>query len=728
MNHAEDIMTSRITRRDFVQTSAGLVITFYLPTRHAAARVDAAEGEFAPNAWLRVGTDGIVTLTVDKSEMGQGSQTGLAMILAEELDADWAMVQLGPVPENPAGWSRRMSTGGSTAIRTSWEPLRKAGAVAREMLISAAAATWGVERATCRAEQGAVIHTPTQRRLPYGKLAARAAKLPPPEPSDVTLKDPKDFRLLGTRTPRLDTPAKVDGSAMFGIDVTVPGMLIASIERCPVFGGMLKRYDAAKAEALPGVRAVVALEPSAWTGTGGAWAAGCAAGVAVVADNYWNAVQGRRALEIEWDEGEAAALGSDGIRAEFARLAEQAGVEARKDGDAAGALAGAAKRVEAVYEVPFLHHATMEPMNCTAHVRADGCDVWAPTQNQTRAQEVAAELTGLSKGRVRVHTTFLGGGFGRRLEPDFVAEAVRVSQAVGAPVKVIWSREDDVQHGFYRPATYNKFAAGLDAAGAPVAWSHRIVAPPILLKFGPLDKGIDRTLIDGAANLPYAIPNVVVDQVAVDLLPIPRGFWRSVGISQNAFVTECFFDEVAVATGKDPYELRRALLADKPRHLRTLELAAEKAGWGTPLAAGRGRGLALAEWAPTTCAQVAEVSVTPEGRVRVHRVVCAVDCGPTVNVGQIEAQLQGGIVYGLTAALYGEITIDRGRVKQSNFTDYPMLHIEEMPVVEVHVVPSNDKQGGIGEPSVGPIAPAVCNAIFAATGKRVRRLPVRKLA
>src|SRR5881398_2409538 len=544
-------MSSTLSRRDFVATSAGLVIAFHLPSRSPRANID--DAPFSPNAWIHIGSDGIVTLTVDKSEMGQGSQTGLAMILAEELDADWSTVRLGPVPENPAGWSRRMSTGGSTAIRTSWEPLRKAGAAAREMLLDAAATTWKVDRAACRAERGAVVHAPSKRRLTYGKLVATAAQLPVPK--DPPLKDAKDFRLLGTRVPRLDTPAKVDGSAVFGIDVKVPGMLVASIERCPVFGGTLKSYDATKAKAVPGVRAVVALEPSPWTGTGGAWAAGCAAGIAVVADTYWQAVTGRRALEIQWDEGDAASLDSDGIRAQFVKLAEQPGVESRKDGDAAASLAGAAKKVEAVYEVPFLHHATMEPMTCTAHVRADGCDVWVPTQNQTRAQEVAAELTGLPKEQVRVHTTFLGGGFGRRLEPDFVSEAVRVSKAAGAPVKVIWSREDDVQHGFYRPATYNRFAAALDGSGNPVAWTHRIVAPPILLKFGPLEKGIDRTLIDGASNLPYAIPNVLVDQVAVDLLPVPRGFWRSVGISQNAFVTECFFDEVAVAAGKDPYEL-----------------------------------------------------------------------------------------------------------------------------------------------------------------------------
>ena len=716
-------MSSTISRREFVETTAGLVLSFYLPGRAVAA--PATSDPFAPNAWLGIDTDGIVTLTLDKSEMGQGSQTGLAQILADELEADWSKVRLGPVPENPAGWSRRMSTGGSTAIHGSWDLLRKAGATARQMLITAAAQTWDVDRTSCRAEAGAVIHTATKRRLSYGRLAARAATLPVPQ--DVPLKDPKDFRLIGTRATRLDTPAKVDGSAVYGIDVTVPGLLVASIERCPVFGGTVKRYDATKAKGMPGVRAVVELEPSPWTGKDGAWGVGCAAGVAVVADTYWHAFQGRKALEIEWNEGDAASLGSDGIRAELVRLADQPGVEAKKVGDPAAALAAAAQRVEAVYEVPFLHHATMEPMTCTAHVQTDGCDVWAPTQNQTRAQEVAAELAGLPKEKVRIHTTFLGGGFGRRLEPDFVSEAVRVSKAVGAPVKVIWTREDDTQHGFYRPASYNRFAAGLDAAGNPVAWTHRVVGTPIRIKFGPLPKGLDGSLVDGAEDLPYVIPNLLVDQVAADFLPIPRGFWRSVGISHNAFVTESFMDEVATAAKQDPFELRRALLKDRPRHLRTLELVAEKAGWGTPLPAGRGRGIAFAEWQPTVCAQVAEVSVAPDGAVHVRRVVCAVDCGPAVNVGQIEAQIQGGIVYGLTAALYGEITIDRGRVKQSNFTDYAMMHINEMPVVEVHVVPSTEKQGGIGEPSVGPIAPAVCNAIFAATGKRIRKLPIGKV-
>ncbi len=705
-------------RRAFLQVTgtigAGLVIGFRIPDRHGVV-------PFAPNAWLQVDTDGAVTVTIDKSEMGEGNHTALAMIAAEELDADWSKVKLGPMPVNPAAWSRRMSTGGSTSVHTSWDVLRKAGATARAMLVSAAAQTWGVDAAACSTRSGAVTHA--NHRLTYGALAQKAATIPVPE--NPPLKDPKDFRLLGTRVPRLDTPSKVNGSAQFGIDVRVPGMLIASIERAPVFGGKVKSFDATAAKAVPGVRHVVQLEGAPWKGTNGAWAVGTESGVAVVADTYWQAVQGRQALRIVWEDGPNATL--DNIPAKLAALAGPTGVQARNDGDATAVLTSAAKWLEAAYEVPFLHHATMEPMNCTAHVRAGACDVWAPTQNQTRAQEVAAEAAGLTKEAVKIHTTLLGGGFGRRLESDFVAEAVQISKTVHAPVKVIWSREDDTKHGFYRPATYNRLTAGLDAQNKPVAWMHHIVAPPILVKFGPLQNGLDRTLIDGASDLPYAIPNVFVDQVAADL-PVPLGFWRSVGASQNAFVVECFMDELAAAARRDPYEFRRELLQAKPRHLRVLELAATKAGWGAPLPPGRGRGIAISEWEPTTCAEVAEVSVAADGTVRVHRVVCAVDCGPVVNPDTIEAQMQGGVVFGLSAALYGEITIDKGRVQQGNFNDYPMLRIPEMPVVEVHIVPSTDALGGIGEPSVPPIAPAVCNAIFAATGKRIRRLPIGKLA
>ena len=706
-------------RRAFLQVGgtigAGLVIGFRIPAPN-----DQPDAAFVPNAWLSIGTDGTITVISDKSEMGEGNHTALAMIVAEELDADWSKVKVGPVPDNPAKWSRGMVTGGSTSVHTSWDILRKAGATARAMLISAAAKSWGVEPAACRAQNSVVSHA--NHRLSYGELASKAASIPVPE--NPPLKDPKDFRIIGRRTRRLDTPSKVNGSAVFGIDIKLPGMLIATIERSPVFGGKVKSFDAAAARALPGVKHFIPIEPVPWTGTSGAWGTGTAGGVAVVADSYWQAVQARQALRIVWDEGPNATLG--GIPAKLASFADQPGVEARSTGDARAALAAAAKRIEATYEVPFLHHATMEPMNCTAHVRADGCDVWTGTQNQTRAQQVAAEASGLPIESVRVHTTLLGGGFGRRLESDFVAEAVLISKAVQAPVKVIWSREDDTRHSFYRPATWNRLAAGLDAQNKPVAWMHHIVAPPILIKFGPLDKGLDSTSVDGASDAPYAFPNIFVDQVAPEF-PVPLGFWRSVGASQNAFVVECFLDEVAAAAGRDPYELRRELLQAKPRHLRTLELAATKAGWGTPLPAGRGRGIALAEWAPTTCAEVAEVSVGPDGTVRVHRVVCAVDCGPVVNPDTIEAQMQSGVVFGLSAALYGEITVEQGRVQQGNFNDYQMLRMAEMPVVEVHIVPSTDKLGGIGEPSVPPVAPAVCNAIFAATGKRIRRLPIGKV-
>src|SRR5437870_6382804 len=719
-------VASTLSRRDFVESAAGLVIAFHLPRDLAGPRA-AAKGPFAPNAWIRIDTDGIVTLTLDRSEMGQGSQTGLAMILAEELEADWSAVRLGPMPENPAGWSRTMRTGGSNAIRGSWDPLRKAGAAAREMLLRAAAETWGVDKGECRVEKGAVVHAASGRRLSYGRLVTRAAALPVPPPSDVPLKDPKDFRLLGTRVRRLDTPAKVDGSAVFGIDVKVPGMLIASIERSPLLGGKIKKVNADGAKDLPGVRHVVELEASSWMGPAGGWAAGCAAGVAVVADTYWQAVVGRRALQIDWDEGDAAALDSASVRSRLAALAERPAVVAQTIGDAAAALAGAAKRVEAIYDVPFVHHATMGPMDCTAHVRPDGADVRAPTQNQGDAQKVAAQVSGLPVDQIRIHTTLSGGGFGRRLEPDFVSEAVRVSKAVGAPVKVIWSREDDMRNGFYRPTSYKRFAAGLDASGRPVAWIHRIAGTPLRYKFGPLEKGIDDSLIDGAVMLPYAIPNVHVEQATLELAAVPRGPWRSVGVSHNCFVTECFLDEIAAAGGRDPFELRRELLRDKPRHRRTLELAAEKAGWGTPPPAGRGRGIALPESGPTVCVEVAEVTVDADGSVRVPRVVCAVDCGQTVNTGQIEAQMQGGVVFGLSAALYGEITLARGRVVQGNFDTYPVVRMPEAPAVEVYIVPSSDPQGGAGEPGVPPIAPAVCNAIFAATGKRIRRLPIGKI-
>jgi isoquinoline 1-oxidoreductase subunit beta len=718
-----------ITRRDFVETTAGLVIAFSIRPKAPPGTHSRSKDPFAPNAWIRIDTDGSVTLTLDRSEMGQGSQTGLAMLLAEELDADWSAVRLGPMPENPAGWSRTMRTGGSRAIEGSWEPLRKAGAAARVMLVRAAAETWGVDPAECHAEKGEVVHGSSDRRLAYGRLVGRAAALP--VPTDAPLKDPKDFSIIGTRVRRIDTPSKVDGTAVFGIDVKVAGMLIASIERSPVLGGKIKKVNADWAKDLPGVRHIVELEASSWMAPpgGGGWAAGCAAGVAVVADTYWQAVVARRALQIDWDEGNAATLDSASVRAQLAQLAGRPAIVAQAIGDASTAMAGAAKRIEAVYDVPFIHHATMEPMNCTAYVQADGVDVWAPTQNQGDAQKVAAQVSGLPVEKVRIHTTLSGGGFGRRLEPDFVSEAVRISKAVGAPVKVIWSREDDMRNGFYRPTSYNRFTAGLDGSGMPMAWTHRIAGTPLRLKFGPLEKGIDDSLIDGAVDLPYAIPNVLVEQATLELPPVPRGPWRSVGVSHNGFVTECFFDEMAVAGGHDPVELRRVLLRNKPRHLRALVMAAEKSDWATPLPAGhgRGRGIALAEWGPTVCVEVAEVVVDADGTVHVPRVTCVVDCGPAVNPGQIEAQMEGGIIFGLSAALYGEITLAGGRVVQGNFDTYPVVRMPEAPVVDVHIVPSTDKIGGTGEPGVPPIAPAVCNAIFAATGKRVRRLPIGKV-
>ncbi|MFQ5703739.1 MAG: molybdopterin cofactor-binding domain-containing protein [Gemmatimonadales bacterium] len=699
-----------VSRRDFLKVSggagAGLVLSFYLP---ACTRASMAEsvGSFEPNGWIRIGTDDKITFFVSESEMGQGVMTSLPMILAEELEADWTNVSAQHALADRSRYGNQ-GTGGSTSIRTNYDKLRKAGATAREMLISAAADTWGVDRATLRAENGAVVHAASGRSLSYGKLADKASTLSPPD--DPPLKDPKDFKIIGKPMKRLDTPLKVDGSAIYGIDVKVPGMLIAQIVHPPVFGGKAKSFDASKALAVSGVRHVVEVPT----------------GIAIVADSFWAAKKGRDALQVTWDNGKYGELTSDQITAECRRLVN-GGAEARDKGNATRAIAGAAKKIDAVYEVPYLAHATMEPMNCTADVRSDGCDIWAPTQAPTGTQSVAAEITGLPAEKITVHTTYMGGGFGRRSETDFVKDAVHTSKAVGKPVKVIWTREDDMRGGWYRPTAYNTFSGAVDKNGDPVAWVHKIASPSILEGKGFLRGPIDRAAVEGAANIPYGIPNIHVTWAKPDL-PITTHWWRSVGSSQNAFVTESFFDELAALGGKDPFELRRKFLTDKPRHRRVLETAAREAGWGTPLPNGKARGIAVHESFGSFVAQVAEVSLRDDGSVRVHRVVCAVDCGHVVNPDTIVAQMESGIVYGMSAALYGKITIDNGRAVEGNFDKYPVIRIDEMPRVETHIVTSGDALGGIGEPGLPPVAPAICNAIYALTGKRIRTLPIGKLA
>ena len=710
--------TTQVDRRIFLKTglagATGLVLGFYLPGA-SEALADATAAPAAPavlNAWVRVAPDDIVTIVISKSEMGQGVMTSLAMLAVEELECDWKNVrtEFAPVDKvyNEPVFGMQ-GTGGSQSIHSGWEPMRRAGATAREMLIAAAAQKWGVAASECHAENGAVMHAATNRRATFGSLAEAAAKLP--VPSDVKLKDPSQFRLIGQPIKRLDTPIKVNGRAVFGIDVRRPGMLHAAVLRCPVFGGKVASFDATKAKAVPGVKGVVQIS----------------SGIVVVADNTWNALQGRQALEVKWDEGPNAAVSSDTLREQLVERSRQPGAVARKEGDAAAAMAGAAQRIDAVYEAPYQAHATMEPMNCTADVRADRVEVWAPTQMQTMTQGLAAQLTGLKPEAVNVHTTFLGGGFGRRGWTDFVGDAVETSKAMKAPVQVTWSREDDMQHDHYRPASYIEMSAGLGADGWPVAFTARVACDSVMSWFfpGTIKNGLDATSTEGVADIPYDIPNILVDYQLV-AGPIPLGYWRSVGASQNGFFSESFIDELAAAAKKDPCEYRRHLLAKSPRHLAVLNLAAEKAGWGSPLPKGVYRGIAMLRSFGTYVAEVAEVAVDSEsGKLKVQRVVCAVDCGRPVNPAIIEQQVMGGVIYGLTAGLKSEITIDKGRVVQSNFDDNPVLRLNEAPVVEVHIIQSTEGPSGMGEPAVPPATPAVCNAIFAATGKRIRRLPVR---
>jgi len=701
-------MRSELTRREFLHSSAvgsaGLVIAFYLPTQTELHAVG-MQSSLRPNTWLQIDPEDDVTIWVGKSEMGQGVRTSLPMIVAEELDADWTRVRIEPALADVRKYGNQ-GTGGSTSVRTSWELLRKAGAQARAMLIAAAAKSWEVAPGSCRTENGSVVHDLSGRRARYGSLAVAAAKLPVPE--KPPLKNARDFRIVGQSLPRLDIPAKVDGSAQYGIDVRLPSMLFAVVARCPVFGGKLARFEAARTKAVKGVRAVAQIS----------------SGVVVVADSTWAALEGRKALDVTWDEGPHAALSSAEISRRFAKVASGPAAVAREDGDVEAALRRATRKLEAVYEVPFLAHATMEPMNATAHVRPGSCEVWAPTQFPALAQQVAGKIAGLPPEMVKVHITLLGGGFGRRAEGDFVADAVEASKAVGAPVQVLWTREDDTQHDVYRPASYHLLRAGLDADGRLIAWSHRVVAPSISAQRGEkLEGGLDTSAVDGAANLPYAIPNLRVEYVMANT-PVPTGYWRSVYASQTAFANECFLDEIAATAGKDPVELRRTLLNKTPYHKAVLELVAQKSNWGQPLPQGHFRGLAVHASFHSYVAEVAEVSLGKDGTPRVHRVVCAIDCGLPVNPAGIASQMQSGIVYGLSAALRGKITIDKGRVQQSNFDDYQVLRFDEMPEVNVHIVPSTEPPTGTGEPGLPPIAPAVANAVSAARGQRVRKLPI----
>jgi CO/xanthine dehydrogenase Mo-binding subunit len=701
---------STLTRREFVTVLAGAGGALVLGYRVERA---AASG-FAPNAFIRVAPDGVVTMVMPQVEMGQGVYTSLPMLLAEELEVAPEQIRLEPAPPDNTRYANQFFgeqlTGASSSVRAFFEPLRRAGAAARTMLVAAAAASWNVDPASCRARRGVVTHAPTGRTLSYGELAATAATLPAPD--KVALKAPKDFALIGTPMKRFDTASKVNGTAQFGIDVRVPGMLIATVAASPVVGGRVASLDDEKAKAVPGVRQIVRLDDL----------------VAVVGDHMWAAKQGLAALSIRWNDGPNGAISTADVVRGLTQASRTDGVAARKDGDAAKALAGAARRIEATYEAPFLAHTPMEPINCTVHVRKDSCEVWTGCQVLSRAHAAAAEASGLPRARVIVHNHLLGGGFGRRLEVDYVSQAVRIARHVDAPVKVVWTREEDVRHDVYRPYYYDRIAAGLDARGKPVAWTHRIVGPAIIARYLPaaFKDGRDVDAVDAAEHLLYAIPAIRVEHVRHEEPVLATGFWRGVGATHNVFVIESFIDELAAAAKRDPVDFRRALLAKSPRAIAVLDLAAKEAGWGGARRRGRGRGVSLLynSW-DTYVAQVAEVETTSAGEIRVRRVVCAVDCGTVVNPDIVKAQIESGVVYGISAALWGQVTLKNGRVEQSNFHDYRALRMNEMPSIEVHLIRNGEAPGGIGEPGTAVTAPALANAIYAATGKRLRKLPLR---
>jgi len=674
---------------------------------------EAADADrFAPNAFIRIQGDGQIVLTMPYVEMGQGTYTSIPMLVAEELEVDLKQVQLEHAPPNEKLYANPLlgvqATGNSNAIRGAWQPLRQAGATARAMLVSAAAKRWNVDPVSCRAQSGEVLHAPSGRRIAYGQLAADAARMPVPE--NVALKRPADFKLIGTAAKRLDTPAKVNGTAVYGIDVRPPGVKIATLAQSPVFGGRVKSVDDTAARAVKGVRQIVKLDDA----------------VAVVADHMGAAKKGLAALVIQWDDGPNAKLTTNEIMGELEKATLNSGAVAQNIGDSAKAMASAVTKVEAAYQVPFLAHATMEPMNCTVHVRNDGCEIWVGNQALARAQAAAAKITGLPLDKVVVHNHLIGGGFGRRLEVDGVIRAVEIAKQIDGPVKVVWTREEDMQHDMYRPCFFDRLAAGLDEKGMPVAWSHRFAGSSVIARWLPpgFNNGLDPDTTEGAIDLSYALPNMHVEYLRVEPPGIPTAFWRSVGPSHNVFVVESFMDELAATAKQDAVAYRRALLDKTPRAKAVLELAAQKAGWGQPLPARVGRGVSVQFAFATYLAQVAEVEVSKDGAVRVRRVVCAVDCGTVVNPDTVRAQIESAIIFGITAALHGEITLKDGRVEQANFDSYQILRINEAPAIEVHIVQSVEPPGGMGEAGTSAIVPAVTNAIFVATGKRLRKLPM----
>jgi isoquinoline 1-oxidoreductase beta subunit len=729
---------SVVNRRDFIKTGAAggtaLVIGFYLP---AGARAqEPPQQEKKPsnplNAWVRITPDNRVTLILGKSEMGQGIMTALPMILAEELYLDWKNVRIEQAPTNPKIYDH--GTGGSGSVSGSWLPLRRAGAAAREMLVSAAAARWNVNPNTCVAKDGGVLHGARKNFLTYGELVEDAAKLPIPDFNTVPLKNSDDFTIVGHDTRRFEARGKATGTAKFGIDSRMPGMQYAVIARCPVFGGKLKSFDALKAKAVPGVKEVIAIDPVG----AGAFTAG---GVAVLADNSWAAIEGRKALQTSWDEGPAASESTDSLRKQFLDNAAKPGKVVRNDGDAEAALSAAAKKIEATYEFPFAAHATMEPMNCTVHVRPDGAEAWIPTQAPQWAQEIIAKVSGLAPEKVIVHTTLMGGGFGRRYQADFVMEAAQVAKVSGKPVMVLWTRDDDMQHGFYRPASYHRFAGALDEKGKLAAWKHFQTSTSIEAMWNPKgEEAAEKSEFATAAFIPYQTPNYRIEYTLAKS-SVPRAWWRSVEHSTSGFVVESFVDELANAAGADPLEFRLRLIGedrkvpdftdpkqgkplDTARLKGVLRLAAEKADWGKPLPNGVFRGIAGYYSFESYTAAVVEASVN-DGVVKVRRIVYAVDCGRPINPEGVRAQVESAAIYGLSATLHDAITIKGGRVEQTNFHDYQMPRMSETPKTEVHVVMSKEEPTGIGEPGLPVIAPALCNAIYAATKKRIRRLPIR---